>query len=525
MRKLHKKKKGSALLVAILLSAIIGAAALGVNAIAIRQVNISETYNNGLVAFYSAESGLEEGLLRYRFDKNIQIPTTTGNTLDNINRQPTNTFRNFLNLTPMRESGSSDSGVPLGYMLSDKSQVYDLQVYYQQKYFGEDINNDGVVNQVDVANINYGAVGTPYRIIKDEAKEITIVGSGDDNKIFLYWRWTTSCQYPHKRAIEVKLKIDEANPASRDEYSAVFSDPTCGTSGKIANADIPSTLEGGVFTPLAGSDLKAKMNISALKIKEMTIKPVNEPAHQFLSINIITGEMKWGPSYNDTIVFGFAQGNNAGNPNNPAKTVGPTTTIKSIGYFSGATREFVANIDRQNGAILDIFQYVIYKGEIGSTPTPTPTPPLDECRQKPTFCTWATSGEDIVHVQQPDSGIWCPAKCPTVISMCPANPPAGSSLINLYANGRATGEMGWCSDKVPQGCTSGGTPTMYIRYPGTTTWNPLSCSDKVPQGCTLGNWVEVSCGVIGYPSTIQVQDPATGILWNISCPLCEMNPW
>ena len=340
-------KTGAALLTAILLSAIIGAAALGVNAIAIRQINISETYNNGLVAFYSANSGLEEGLLRYRFDKNVQIPTVINETSDDLNRQPENVYRNYLSDDPspdhpyMRRE-LSDEGISLasGYPFSDKLQVYDLAVFFQQQYFGQDLSVDRKINQFDLDNSNYGPAGTPYRIIKDETKNFSInfFDSTNNNNIYLYWKWIQpSCT--SSRALEVKVKIYQPDPIASDEYTALFRDPVCAS--PIPNSDLPDSISGTsqkIYTPLLDSDLKAKMNISALTVSEMSLRPV-------------------GGTNDDGVVFGFSQG-----PGANAKTAGPTTTIKSIGYFSGASREATAEIDRQNGTILDLFNFVIHKG-------------------------------------------------------------------------------------------------------------------------------------------------------------------
>lgn len=339
---LKKKKKAAALLTAILLSSIIGAVAIGVSALAVRQVNISETYSNGLVAFYSSESGLEEGLLRYRFNKDTEIPLVINATMDAIGRTPARKYRSFLN---------GNTGIDVGninfYLLSDRSQVYDLQTYYKQKYYGDDVNSDGYISQADFTNLNRPN-NDFYKLTKDEQKDFTITGSNNpstDNRIYLFWRWSSNCNAGRaRRALEVKLKVDTAAsdlPADRDEYTALFKDTTC--SQTIVNADTPTIVASGptVFAPAGGdADLKTKMNILSLKVVSMSLKSI-------------------GGSDNDYIAFGF----NQGNKNGGSKVAGPTTTIRSLGYFGGVTREISANIDRQSGTILDIFNYVIYKGE------------------------------------------------------------------------------------------------------------------------------------------------------------------
>ena len=340
MRRKHegkKREKGTALLVAILLCAIIGSAALGINAIALRQINISETYSNGLVAYYTAESGLEEGLLLYRYNKEIQIPKnqTIGERV---------VYRYFMNQSEnMRSNPSNDSGTSSVYTLSDRQQVYDLQITSKEKYFGQDTDGSGFINEIDINNYNVNS--TSFKIIKDEAKNFSISmnpasPTDNANRIYLFWKWLKPCDRSWPHALEVKLKIFAPSPATKDEYSALFEDPTCPGSN-IANADSPSVLNDGVYTPFANNDLKTKMNISALAVKEMVLKPIGGKANS-----------------GDGIIFGF----NQGSPDAATPTTSLNTTINSIGYFAGATREIDAHIDRQSGSILDLFNYVIYKG-------------------------------------------------------------------------------------------------------------------------------------------------------------------
>jgi len=348
MKKKIKKRKGAALLTAILLSTIVGVVAIGVNAIAVRQVNISETYNNGVFAFYSAESGIEEGLLRFRFNKNAEIPLVPTTEDTKLGRTPLKKSRSFLNQNPMTNFDSTDLNTLYGvdgfYLLPDRQQIYDLQMFYKQKYFGVDANDNGFIDQEDFIDLSRFKDNF-YKLTKDEQKDFTITGGGNDNennKIFLFWRWNRGCtDGTPGRALEVRLKVDTAAsglPADRDEYTALFKDPTCPSS--IANADLPVELGPGVFTPIGSpGDLKSKMNISSLTVTSMSLKSI-------------------GGSNNDTIAFGF----NQGSPSGGSAVSGPTTTIKSLGYFGGVSREIVAEIDRQNGSILDLFNYVLYKG-------------------------------------------------------------------------------------------------------------------------------------------------------------------
>lgn len=353
-----KKRKGAALIIAVLLSAIVGSAAIGVSAIATRQVRISDTYNKGLVAFYAAESGLEQGLLQYKHNQNIEIPEDfTVKTEDVLQRNSNKTYRNFLNRTPMRFDVTNNKGVDIGYNGTSKSlgQIYDLQVFYKQKYYGTDTQTaggdyNGFIDPTDIQSYQTDQPKT-YTIRKDEAATFQLLPTNATanpatiNEVHLYWRWQRACTNK-PRALEVKIKTEQSDPLTKKkEYTKIFYDPRCGTISGAGPSDVAKHViatDPWVFN--TGQELKASLGISALTATEFTLKPVG------------------GGNTDDYIWFGFNQ-SGALNPSSSLRTTGPNTTVRSIGYFGGTTREITANISRQNGTVLDLFQYVIYQGQ------------------------------------------------------------------------------------------------------------------------------------------------------------------
>jgi len=338
MKKTTRKnqRKGTAIIVAVLLAAIIGTAAIGIVAIAFRQLNIANTYSNGISAYYAAESGLEQGLLYNKFDKNMEVPENVGINIFRdsltLRDRPANAYRNFLTKTPMRTTISND-GVTFGYTARDRSQVYELQSYYLQSNVGSDINTDGKITGHDLDQITYSAT---YKITKDNAMSFSMINSTDP--IWLYWRWlNSSCG--STRALEVKVKN-----TSGDERTALFGDPA--TSCSPTNADQPdkdpASTNYSVYTPQNGASLQTKMNISTWAITEMTLKPV-------------------GGINTDGILFGFYQGSQTATNNRYTSNL--ETTIQSIGYYFGTSRQIIAKINRQTGTILDIFNYAFYRGQ------------------------------------------------------------------------------------------------------------------------------------------------------------------
>jgi len=345
-----KKKKGAALVVSILLAAIIGSAAIGLTAIAFRQVNIAETYNNGLAAYYAAESGIEQGLLYYKFNKNLEIPEIIADGATylpdpaQLLRRPANAYRNYMNeSTAMRKplhnpvNDSDNTGVGGDFSSTGREQVYALQSFYKQSFVGDDSKNPiGRIDGNDLA----ATTNSTYKIDKDNKMAFTInpdpidPSNTDTNQIYLYWKWVTPNCQGSARALEVKIR-----DTNRNEYTNLFKDTLCPASSAISKVDVPDQVTGlnGVFTPMNGGSLQAKMNKTALIITEMSLKPVG--------------------GLSDGIYFGFFQG-----PPNKRNTSGLNTTVQSIGYFAGNSRQIIANVDRQTGTIQDIFNYVIYKG-------------------------------------------------------------------------------------------------------------------------------------------------------------------
>ena len=63
------KKRGSALIIALLIMATVGGVTFGIGRLFFLDRSITALYENSTIAYYAAESGLEEGMLRYRYKK------------------------------------------------------------------------------------------------------------------------------------------------------------------------------------------------------------------------------------------------------------------------------------------------------------------------------------------------------------------------------------------------------------------------------------------------------------------------
>lgn len=71
-----KKEKGIALIITIMLSAIMLTTVFVASREMVEEAKNSTRIDNSLIAYYAAESGLEDALLQYRYDKNSELVDT-----------------------------------------------------------------------------------------------------------------------------------------------------------------------------------------------------------------------------------------------------------------------------------------------------------------------------------------------------------------------------------------------------------------------------------------------------------------
>lgn len=73
MNNKNLSKSGAALLITMLLIASVGALALAVSRITLSELRITTTFADSVVAYQSAESGVEDALLRFRYDRSLVL--------------------------------------------------------------------------------------------------------------------------------------------------------------------------------------------------------------------------------------------------------------------------------------------------------------------------------------------------------------------------------------------------------------------------------------------------------------------
>jgi hypothetical protein len=151
-----EKQSGTALLITMLVITVIGVVGFGMGRLMLGEVQMVGSLEDSYGALQAAEAGIEDGLLRWRYDHNVEVhDLATGN-------------------HPTHEPGDVSGPFNVGTTGS-----YDLKVWFREKIVG-DMNNDGVLDEVTTINPNY-----PHTALRDQAIEVLMGGSDDQRMLTL----------------------------------------------------------------------------------------------------------------------------------------------------------------------------------------------------------------------------------------------------------------------------------------------------------------------------------------------------
>jgi len=278
------------------------------------------------MAYYSAEAGLEEGLFRYRADKDVTWPAYDKDNPNNVIRR---------DLGGRDASGSwqdnnsaeirPDWSIPLPV---DKTHYYyDLKIYSRENVIGK--------NPSQCAG-EYNSITNPYSndclfLEKDKSKEYDVTFNENRNIIL---DWTTQVFKVSGCKVSMEWKLigyDDTQSVQRE------------LDKNVENITSSSRI---ISVPSQVGDYKYKLKVRPL-IGNETIPGLgglfasgNNPT---CDNGYIYYRLRNAPGYSGDIDTG-------------------TTTIESTGYFGNTARRIVAKIDKNSGAILDLYDFVLYSG-------------------------------------------------------------------------------------------------------------------------------------------------------------------
>lgn len=395
------KKKGSALIVAMLLIAGVGAVSFGIGRLLFIETTTATLYENGIPAYYAAESGIEEGFLRYKFNRNAEVPISTSAAWSLTGNL---VFRETLNYDPALgtqinmggANGATAPGIDTNSPLASyqkSQQLYHLRMGYLgtpqesglvRPWMGHDIGNvayptvlgaDDRLDRMETWHPNYYAGDyAGLRIVKDNSLKIDLshIDFLTVNRMhagFSFQKSTTSswtAQELCQATAELKISVTDASGVK--EYKELLSHNPADCGPRLGIDQNKLLLIGP--EPLDYSNDNKFVYLYTPNLLDLFAR-----AGDSLPNNPTSVVLTLRPLFYDTTIMLFSVTDGGAHcddypavvhADNPDCVVrghippGPFTYISSKGYYGGVTRKITANIDRQSGTLYDLFDYVIF---------------------------------------------------------------------------------------------------------------------------------------------------------------------
>lgn len=296
--------RGSSLILVLLIVSGIVTVIFGVQRVTLVQFNQSNREEDNVSAYYAAKAGIEDGLIRYRFERNVE--TTPGNVYrySVTNGTP--------EATEVRET-SSIQGVD-GYRPTD--QYYDLKIGYK----------------TDRINVDAGSGALNFTADRKIAKDDTIQLTGFSSRTAPYFL----------------------------RYAFKF-DPNCSTEDLSRSfVQVERITDIGVLTQVTVRPTGGQFDSSATAQN----LPVSTAGDLTSSIRFrpYYCQVEYAMATTNTNDGNGASGNTA------AEFDSLTTTITATGYYGAAKRTLIGTVDRQTGQLIGVYDFNAYSGQGGIRP-------------------------------------------------------------------------------------------------------------------------------------------------------------
>jgi len=177
---------GNALLITMLVVVVISAIGLSVSRLTLSQVRQTSQLEDSVTAYYAAESGIEQGLLMWRYNRDVEVPA---NIEGGMSEQDQNAMRVDLDLMTVTYPTNILTEIPQ----DRKKSYYDLRVWYKnpivastsEEVVCSDASTSEMCTNPDRPIVDTGALPA---LEKDQAIEYNVEGLSD---VTLEWDFVT----------------------------------------------------------------------------------------------------------------------------------------------------------------------------------------------------------------------------------------------------------------------------------------------------------------------------------------------
>lgn len=303
------RRRGSSLILVTLIIAGIIVVVFGAHRLTLVQFNQANRDEDKLLAYYGAKAAIEDGLIRYRYHRNVETPAGS---VDWVNL--TNFQKGERLLTDaITDVASYDS----------QSQYYDLNIAFRTAQIG-DFNFDSSLFNLQ-----------PPPVLR--------ITPAPDNPDSLEISGFEPSANPYYLRVAVKFY----KPGTQD---------TCTNSA--AFVQIQQIVEGST-TPYRQYSLKLAQGIGG--VVDSRLAGGN---YEVNPISTLSSVFRFRPYHCDVAYALTTSTAGSGQGNDGAPKFGSLeTVVTATGYFGEAKRTLQAKIDRQTGRLIRILDFNLYSGE------------------------------------------------------------------------------------------------------------------------------------------------------------------
>lgn len=292
------RERGSGLLATILLVASIGVILASMSRLAIQSLDQVTTFEEASMAFAAAEAGIEEGLLRWRYDRSIEIPDLSGG----MDRSQ------FVARRVNLATGQVTENVPIAVGLDTAQEtitdpLYDLRIWYKARSIGDP----------DLL----GTPAYPERLVKDGVLELDVTDLAG-------------------LTIRISFRTNNASQTQLETRVLAYDDQVGSITDACAGCKMihPPVFEGAW---------------------EIVIPPANPLSSYKLRLRPFILNADGAPAPNDSSIDYAIQ-----TLADDRLIDSGTTYIEATGYFVGSQRKLLVTIDRASGTILNNYDYALF---------------------------------------------------------------------------------------------------------------------------------------------------------------------
>lgn len=367
------KKRGSAIVITMLLISAISMISFGLAKALVLNTSTVTLYEDGSVAYYAAESGLEEGFLRYRYNQNATVPIT--NWLLGDSKVFKTTIGKFAgSITPSTDSGSNSAGIsPVSSSTSvtKNEQSYELRMGHLgtdgKPFYGSADSSGNLKKAVSESFVSDASSGSVY-VNKDESIKIDLTGlnfrSNTNNlnlNVQFYGMNGTDSAEACKALLEVKFTVIQNGTTK--EYTDILKPNTatgCELNTNLSGINTYRTISGSNGASISPSAPPSSLYYEVTPLEQVFDRAfANMPDPNTDKVSLMIRPLYFNARIG--LIMSSCEINPSSCTSQSNTISGPYTTISSTGYFGSVVKKLSANIDRQSGTLYDLFDYVIYK--------------------------------------------------------------------------------------------------------------------------------------------------------------------